>query len=115
MRLKFPDHNKAVEWKISLQDWKDFNIDYGLTYPFGMEYARNQDKSNKSSLTAKLDKAKSNKAIASAPVAEDADSFEIDEDIDDYSGDKPFMTKVKTILLVLILVLTYLFCIPYHQ
>ena len=46
IRVKFADHNKAVEWKLALIDWKNFRNDYGTTYPFGMQYAQEKAKAN---------------------------------------------------------------------
>mmetsp|Transcript_6631 Transcript_6631/g.11152 ORF Transcript_6631/g.11152 Transcript_6631/m.11152 type:complete len:947 (+) Transcript_6631:145-2985(+) len=39
-RIKFKDMNTAITWKHQLQQWKDFNVDYGKMYPYGVDVGR---------------------------------------------------------------------------
>ena len=82
IRVKFADHNKAVEWKLALHDWKNFRNDYGTTYPFGMQYAQEKAKANEAAAN-KLKKKETEASSIRNPLISSL-SEDDDEPIDSY-------------------------------
>lgn len=93
IRVKFASHEEAVLWKHKLQEWKDFNMDFGTTYPYGLAAGSingsggvknpiaSASSSNKSSIVS------TKNPPPSAPSAKDDYDFD-NMQIDDHSDDE---------------------------
>lgn len=87
IRLKFKSLNEVDQWKKGLQEWKEFNLDYGSIYPNGMQNKDIEQNSFPAANNPMNNVTKNDNLL---------DNIQVEEEDDDDKGVRPLMKGKKT-------------------